>query len=244
MSGNHHFCEFTVHCLEYLGIFWQLLPDILRANKDIDENSPVLLHLQPLIDHDIDPSEFFSPALHCLDEVLHILALCFHTHEVEGVGIENFHHVVESTEYIVFLVGVEDEDLLGPVALDNFELLVDLELLLGDINDLLDFWLQLVELESQDIIEAEGGSLVVEFSSCLILQLLPVAILHVVSSQTLDQVQYDSHVAHLFSKGLPPLDESHLLVHTLDLVGEALVLLNQDIGLDLAPKFSLPVVVL
>jgi hypothetical protein len=81
-----------------------------------------------------------------LDEIFHILALSFHTHKIEGVSIENFHHVIKGAKDIVFLVSIEDEDLLSPVALDNLELLVDLELLLGNINDLLDFWLQLIEL--------------------------------------------------------------------------------------------------
>lgn len=69
-------------------------------------------------------------------------------------------------------------------------------------------------------------------------------VLHVVSSQTLDQVQHDGHVCYFFSECLPALDETDFLIDALDLVGEALVLLDEDIGFDLSPEFGLPVVVL
>ncbi len=134
--------------------------------------------------------------------------------------------------------------MFGPVAFDDLELLIDLEFLLSDVYDFFNFGLELVQLQPQDIIEAEGRSLMVEFSSSLILQLLPMAVLHVVSPQALDQVQHNSHVAHLLPEGLPSLDESHLLVDSLDLVGKALILLDQHISLNLTPELSLPVIVL
>jgi len=70
------------------------------------------------------------------------------------------------------------------------------------------------------------------------------SVLHVVSSQALNQIEHNGHVGDLFSKSLPSLNESHLLIDTLDLIREAFVLLNENISLYLSPEFSFPVIVL
>jgi hypothetical protein len=53
---------------------------------------------------------------------------------------------------------------------------------------------------------------VVEFSPRLVLQLLPMPVLHVVAPQTLHQVEHNSHVCHLLTKSLTALNESDFLI--------------------------------
>jgi len=84
----------------------------------------------------------------------------------------------------------------------------------------------------------------VEISDRLVLKLLPVAVLHVVSSQTFNQVEYNCHISDFFSKSLPALDETNFLIYTLDLSRKHFVLFNEDISLDLSPEFLFPVIVL
>jgi len=213
VGSNHHLSELSVDSFENFGVFGQLLPDIFRSHEDVDQDSPVLLHFEPFVDHYVHSSQFLSPALHGGDEILDVLALRLHSHQIEGVGVQDLHHVVEGGEDEVLFVVIEGEDLFGPVALDDFKFFINFELFLGDIDDLFHLGLQFVQLESQNVIEAESGSLVVEFCPCLVLQLLPMSVLHVVSSQTLHQVEHDGHVSHLLAQRLPPLDESHLFVH-------------------------------
>ena len=155
MDCNHHFSKFSVHSLKNFGIFWQLLSDIIRSNKNVNQNSPVLLYFEPLIHHNIHTTELISPVFNCFNEELHIFSLSFHSHQIEGVSIQNFHHIIQWAENIVFLVHVKQENLLCPVALNDSEFLVDFEFLLCDIDDFFDLWFELVQLEIQNFTEGK-----------------------------------------------------------------------------------------
>ena len=244
MSSDHHLSEFTMHGLKHLGIFRQLLPDIFGSHKDVNQNTPVLLHFEPLINNHINSSEFITPVLNSVNEILDILSLCFHAHEVESVGIKHFHHVVKGGKDVVLLVLIKEEYLFGPVALDDLELLVNLELLLSNINNFLYFLLQLVEFESQDIVETEGSCLVVEVGDSFVLELFPVPVFHVVTTKRLNQGQHDGHVADFLPKTLPALNKADFFVDTFDLGGKDLVLVDENISFNLSPELLLPVVVL
>lgn len=70
------------------------------------------------------------------------------------------------------------------------------------------------------------------------------SILHVVSSQTFDQIQNNGHISYLFIQSQATFDNSYLFVDWFDLVREYLVLLYEDVSLNLSPEFGFPVVVL
>jgi hypothetical protein len=120
MGGNHHFCKLPMHRLENLGIFGQLLPYILGADKYINQNPPIFLHLQPLIDNNIDPSQLLPPIFDNRNKKLNVLTLGLHTHQIQRISVKNLHHVVERSKYVVLLVIVESKQLLRPVTLDYF----------------------------------------------------------------------------------------------------------------------------
>lgn len=139
MSCNHHLSELTVNSFKYFSIFGKLLPNIFRPNEDIHQNTPILLHLQPLIYNYIHSSKLLSPTLNCCNKILYILALCLHSHQIERVSIKYFHHIVESCEDEILFISIKSEDLLGPVAFNDLELLINLELFLSNINDFFNF---------------------------------------------------------------------------------------------------------
>lgn len=70
------------------------------------------------------------------------------------------------------------------------------------------------------------------------------SILHVVSSQTFYQIQNDSHVGDFFSNSLPTFNKPDLFVNLLDLIGEDLVLFDENVSFDLSPEFGFPVIIL
>ena len=70
------------------------------------------------------------------------------------------------------------------------------------------------------------------------------SVFHVISSQTFDQVKHYGHVSNFLSKRLPAFNEADFFIDTLDLIWEAFILLDENIGLDLSPKFGLPIIVL
>jgi hypothetical protein len=70
------------------------------------------------------------------------------------------------------------------------------------------------------------------------------SVFHVISSQAFHQIEHNGHVAYFLAKGLTAFDESHLFVNWFNLIGEAFVLLDKDISLDLSPEFGLPIIVL
>lgn len=47
--------------LKYFGVFRKLLPDIFRADEDVDEDTPIFLHFKPFVDNNINSSKFLSP---------------------------------------------------------------------------------------------------------------------------------------------------------------------------------------
>lgn len=87
MGRDHHFGELTVNGFKDFSLLRQLLPDVVTADKNVNENSPVLLHLQPLINHNVYSPEFLSPVLDNVDEELDVFPLSFHPHQIQRVGI-------------------------------------------------------------------------------------------------------------------------------------------------------------
>ena len=77
-----------------------------------------------------------------------------------------------------------------------------------------------------------------------VFQLLPMSVLHIIASQTFDQVQNNSHVSYFLSQSLPSFDEPNFLVDLLDLSSKNFILINQYISFDLSPEFSFPIIVL
>ena len=63
MSCDHNFSELTVDCFENLCFFRELLSDIITADEDVNQDSPVLLDLEPLIYDNINSTEFLFAML-------------------------------------------------------------------------------------------------------------------------------------------------------------------------------------
>ena len=70
------------------------------------------------------------------------------------------------------------------------------------------------------------------------------SVLHVVSSQTFNQVQHDGHVSNFFVESQAAFNNSYLFVDWFDLIGENLVLFDKHVSLNLSPEFGLPVIIL
>ena len=244
MSSNHHFSELSVYSFKYFSIFGELLPDIFWTDEDVDENTPVFLHFEPFINNNVYSSEFISPIFDGSNEILYVFTLSFHPHKIKWVRIQNLHHVVKRSKDVIFFVSIKSEDLLSPVTFNDFEFLVDLELLLRNVNNLFNLRLQLVQLQPQNVVQTESWSFVVKLRSCLILELLPMSVLHVVSSQTFNQVQHDGHVSNFFVESQAAFNNSYLFVDWFDLIGENLVLFDKHVSLNLSPEFGLPVIIL
>lgn len=147
MGSDHHFCEFSMDSLEDLSLLRELLSDVITADEYINEDSPVLLDFEPLIDHNVDSTQFLSPVLNNVNKELDVFALGLHSHQIQGVGIQDLHHIVQGGKYIILFVHIKLENLFGPILFDNSQFLVNLKLFLSDIYNLLHFRLQFVELQ-------------------------------------------------------------------------------------------------
>jgi len=144
VSGNHHLGKLSMHSFKDFSILWKLLSDIFWTNENVHENTPILLHFKPLINNNIYSSKFISPVLDSCNEVLNIFALCLHTHEIEWVRIQNLHHIIKWSKDVILFVSIKSKDLFSPITLNNFEFLINFELLLSNINNLFYFRFQFV----------------------------------------------------------------------------------------------------
>lgn len=143
---NHHFSEFSVQSFEHLGFFGKLSLDIFGGQENVDKHLPVLLHLEPLVDHGVDFSELLSPFLHHVDEEFHVFTLGFHSHKVHGVLIQKFHHVVQRDKHFGSIVLFELELDLGPGLFDILQFLLDLGFFLGNIDKFVHLVFEQVQL--------------------------------------------------------------------------------------------------
>lgn len=78
-----------------------------------------------------------------------------HTHELHGVGLDELYDLIKSSKDWNLLVFDEGEELILPDALDDVELVLDLVLFLGAIDELSYLLGVLEKLELDEVIKAE-----------------------------------------------------------------------------------------
>jgi hypothetical protein len=91
---------------------------------------------------------------HLLFEFFNILRR-EHTHELHGVGLNEFDDFIEGTENLSILVVLEVEFLFLPDLLNLVDVGLDLRFLLRPVDELINFFGKLVELELDKIIRTE-----------------------------------------------------------------------------------------
>mmetsp|Transcript_1750 Transcript_1750/g.3340 ORF Transcript_1750/g.3340 Transcript_1750/m.3340 type:complete len:295 (-) Transcript_1750:4509-5393(-) len=74
----HELAEFSVNFLKSSSILRQLLTNILRANEDSLERTPVSLDLNPIVEYSLDGTQTIGPEIDILAEELDVLSLSLH----------------------------------------------------------------------------------------------------------------------------------------------------------------------
>lgn len=155
---THHFLPVDVDLFESLGIIRQLLTDIFRLQEDGLEPLPVLLDLKPDLDDEVDLSQSLLPVVYLFLEFFHVLA-GLHGHEVHLVSFDVLNDLVHCAEHegVPVLYELEFHDF--PSGFDLLELGLNLGLLLGPVHELVHVFRVLVELQFDQIFQAEVRTL-------------------------------------------------------------------------------------
>jgi len=153
-SFSHHFLEVTIDLLESSGVIRKLGSDILRGQEDWLETLPVSLDFNPDLDDGVNSLEGLLPVHDSLLEFLDIFGR-HHTHELHGVGLDELYDLIKGSKDWDLLVIDEGEELVLPDALDDVELVLDLVLFLGAVDELSYLFGVFEKLELDEVIKAE-----------------------------------------------------------------------------------------
>jgi len=146
--------------LEHLGLFWKILTDIIGIHENVYELGPHFLEIKPYFDCGINVGKDLSPFFELFFELDDVLSLSTEGQNLHLIDFQGLLEVIKFIQSWNILLDLEIEVHSVPSSLNILDLLGNLLLFLGNIDDLVDLGLEVMELQVDDISESRrwGGN--------------------------------------------------------------------------------------